>query len=91
MATKTDNKQTQEEMWREVDKAIQTALKITTPKPCMECGQPTKGSRGAAGYFWARLCQPCKDEADAIVSGVVYQQGVMARALDTVVQGVPFA
>lgn len=73
----------QEEAWREVDRAIQTGVKMVAWKSCMECGRLTKGSRGAAGYFWARLCQPCKNQADEdVMFGLMARERIMAHTLD---------
>lgn len=33
-------------------------------RTCECCKLPTAGSIGAAGMFWARICQACKDSAD---------------------------
>ena len=57
-------------------------LALVPIKFCMECRQPTTGSIGAAGYYWPRLCQPCKNFADGYVRGQVQAQAGLMRALE---------
>ena len=60
------------------------ALALVPVKFCMECRQPTTGSIGAAGYYWPRLCQPCKDSADGYLSGQVHAQAAVMTAIGSI-------
>lgn len=40
----------------------------TALRNCLECGEPTTGSVGAAGIRWSFLCQPCKNSADGALA-----------------------
>lgn len=50
-------------------------------KNCILCGKETEGSIGAAGIKWSCICQPCKDQEDAIVLGQINH---LAKCLDLV-------
>ena len=68
---------------REAERASCVAL--VPIRYCMECRQPTTGSIGQAGYYWPRLCQPCKDEADGVLRRQVKTQAMFARVVDRIV------
>jgi hypothetical protein len=53
-------------------------------KFCLECHQPTTGSIGAAGYYWPRLCQACKDLHDITARGQVKVQAAFYRLFEKV-------
>lgn len=48
---------------------------------CMECRKPTSGSIGQAGYYWPRLCQPCKDQADGVLNGTIQMHVAVRRSI----------
>ncbi len=49
---------------------------------CIICGELTTGSRGAAGLWWGRMCQPCKDAEDAAHEGRLAAFVAISEALD---------
>lgn len=51
------------------------------PRPCIECGDMTTGSVGAAGIRWPALCQPCKDQADGDLSSRIRAAGSIGNTL----------
>ena len=54
-----------------------------SPRACIDCGELTTGSIGAAGLHWKSLCQPCKDLHDgALLSACKAIAGVEVN-LDT--------
>lgn len=54
---------------------------VNNVRPCMECGQETTGSIGAAGVVWNSLCQTCKDKHDNVLKRGLEQ---LASVLDIV-------
>lgn len=64
--------------WREHASSTTALAPI---KLCMECRKPTMGSIGQAGYFWTRLCQPCKDEADGYLRTKIYTEAVFMKVM----------
>lgn len=61
-----------------LQEAIEAAPELN---PCMECGELTAGSVGAAGLRWKRLCQFCKDKADGCLSSRIKASGSIGNAL----------
>jgi hypothetical protein len=58
---------------------------IAAIRYCMECRKPTTGSIGQAGFYWSRLCQPCKDYADGVLRTQIRTQAMLARVVDRIV------
>ena len=74
------------QLTRDIERESERTCTALVPiRYCMECRQPTTGSIGQAGYYWPRLCQQCKDEADGVLRRQVKTQAMFARVVDRIV------